>query len=191
MPHRTYALAPDYQGCGHPDPDHSYEGGRIEYNGGACDGWLRAGDNDEYAIGYYTKKDLPFFGSAATRWTVCDRYFSAIMAGDVRQPHLPARRADRSARPTRSSSARCRRSGIGWRRAGLDGRYYFSDVPFLALVGRQVPPDRATVRGVPRRCRGWHAAARVVRGAAFPRRRGRRRRTTIIRSPTSATARRS
>src|ERR1700752_547723 len=79
--HPTYPLAPDYQGCGHPDPDHSYEGGRIEYNGGACDGWLRAGDNDEYAIGFYAKKDLPFCGAAASHWTVCDRYFSAILAG--------------------------------------------------------------------------------------------------------------
>src|SRR5437763_2311595 len=24
--HPTFALAPDYQGCGHPDPDHSYDG---------------------------------------------------------------------------------------------------------------------------------------------------------------------
>jgi phospholipase C len=81
VPQATYRLAPDFQGCGHADPDHSYQGGRIEYNGGACDGWLRAGDNDEYAIGYYTKKDLPFYAGAATRWTTCDRYFSAIMAG--------------------------------------------------------------------------------------------------------------
>jgi phospholipase C len=79
--HKTYRLAPAYQGCGHPDPDHSYEGGRIEYNGGACDGWLRAGDNDEYAIGFYVKKDLPFYAGAVSQWTVCDRYFSAIMAG--------------------------------------------------------------------------------------------------------------
>ena len=79
--HRTYRLAPDFQGCGHADPDHSYEGGRVEYNGGACDGWLRAGNNDEYAIGFYTKQDLPFFANAAPRWTVCDHYFSAIMAG--------------------------------------------------------------------------------------------------------------
>jgi phospholipase C len=73
--HRTYNLAPDFQGCGHADPDHSYEGGRIEYDGGACDGWLRAGDNDEFAIGFYVKKDLPFFAGAATQWTVCDRTF--------------------------------------------------------------------------------------------------------------------
>ena len=43
--HPTFPLAPDYQGCSHPDPDHSYLGGRVEYDGGACDGWLRAGSN--------------------------------------------------------------------------------------------------------------------------------------------------
>src|SRR5437016_14061421 len=75
QPHSTYPLAPDFQGCGHPDPDHSYQGGRIEYDGGACDGWLLDGANDEYAIGYYKKKDLAFFGKAAPQWTVCDRYF--------------------------------------------------------------------------------------------------------------------
>src|SRR6185436_11761721 len=76
-PHPTFALAPDFQGCGHPDPDHSYDGGRIEYNNGACDGWLRAGMNDDYAIGYYTQADLAFLGNAAPAWTACDNYFSA------------------------------------------------------------------------------------------------------------------
>src|SRR5687768_14978507 len=33
--HSTYPLAPDFQGCGHPDPDHTYEGGRIQFNNGA------------------------------------------------------------------------------------------------------------------------------------------------------------
>src|SRR5919202_1686446 len=58
--HETLRLAPDFQGCGHPDPDHSYEGGRVEYDGGACDGWLRAGSNDAYSIGYYRRGDLAF-----------------------------------------------------------------------------------------------------------------------------------
>src|SRR5438552_15879811 len=80
VPHSTHRLAPDYQGCGHPDPDHSYEGGRIEYDNGAADGWLRAGANDDYAIGYYTRKDLTFLGRAAPDWTACDRYFAAILA---------------------------------------------------------------------------------------------------------------
>src|ERR1700675_4103541 len=59
--HQTAHLT-DYQGCGHPDPDHSWEGGRIQYNAGACDGFLK-GANDEYSIGYYTQADLPFYGN--------------------------------------------------------------------------------------------------------------------------------
>jgi phospholipase C len=78
--HSTHRLAPDFQGCGHVDPDHSYDGGRIQYNGGKCDGFLRTSQADLYAIGYYTAADLPFLGRAARDWTVCDRYFSALMA---------------------------------------------------------------------------------------------------------------
>jgi len=48
--HSTYPLAinttmGNYQGCGFVDPDHSFEGGRVEYNNGACDGWRRQGAN--------------------------------------------------------------------------------------------------------------------------------------------------
>jgi len=70
--HATHQLSPDFQGCGHPDPDHSFQGGRVEYNLGQCDGWLRAGENDDYAIGYYTNRDLPFFAGAVTDWTARD-----------------------------------------------------------------------------------------------------------------------
>ena len=34
----TAALAPDYTGCGHPDPDHSWAGSRVSYAGGAMNG---------------------------------------------------------------------------------------------------------------------------------------------------------
>ena len=139
VPHRTYHLAPDFQGCGHPDPDHSYEGGRIEYNGGACDGWLRAGDNDEYAIGFYTKQDLEFFAGAAPRWTVCDHYFSAIMAGTfANRIYQHAAQTDRLANTFELSTL-----PTIWDRlaaAGLEGRYYFSDLPFLALWGSKYVP---------------------------------------------------
>ena len=77
---KSHPLAPDFQGCTHPDPDHSYQGGRVEYDGGACDGWLRAGSNDDFAIGYYKNRDLAFLGRAAPQWTAMDRYFAAIMA---------------------------------------------------------------------------------------------------------------
>ncbi|HUL02329.1 MAG TPA: alkaline phosphatase family protein [Gemmatimonadales bacterium] len=77
-PHPTHHLT-DFQGCGFNDPDHSFEGARVEYNGGAADGWLRAGTNDVFAIGYYVASDLPFLGKAAPEWTVLDRYFAPLL----------------------------------------------------------------------------------------------------------------
>jgi len=52
----------------------------VEWNNGACDGWLRAGRNDVYSIGYYRQQDLPFLGKAAPAFTTCDRYFAPILA---------------------------------------------------------------------------------------------------------------
>src|SRR4051812_39376081 len=39
----TRRLAPDWQGCAHPDPDHSWDGGRTQLNGGEGGGLLRPG----------------------------------------------------------------------------------------------------------------------------------------------------
>ena len=75
--HATRRLAPDWQGCGHPDPDHSWKGGRTQLNGGRCDGFLRSGDNDEFAISYYAEGDLGFIQDAAKASTAYDRFFTA------------------------------------------------------------------------------------------------------------------
>jgi len=136
--HQTYHLA-DFQGCGRADPDHSYEGGRVEYNRSACDGWLRAGANDLYAIGYYTRQDLAFLGSAAPYWTSCDRYFAATMAET-----FPNRIYQHAARTDRIDDALTISTlPTIWDRLaarGLTGRYYFSDVPFVALWGLKYLP---------------------------------------------------
>jgi phospholipase C len=132
--HDTHHLTVPH-GCGFNDPDHSYEGGRVELNNGACDGWLRAGDNDLLSIGYFEADDLGFYGSAARDWTVCDRYFAAMMA-----PTFPNRfflHAAQTDRTTTSVDKLATMPAI-WDRlaaAGIDGRYYFSDVPYTALWG--------------------------------------------------------
>jgi len=132
--HATYALAPDYQGCGHPDPDHSYDGARVEYDGGACDGWLRAGANDEYAIGYYMQSDVPFLAQAAPGWTACDRYYAAILGPTFpNRFHMHAAQTDRLSNTFTLSTL-----PTIWDRladAAVSGRYYFSDAPFLGLWG--------------------------------------------------------
>src|SRR5882757_2916285 len=97
--HDTHHLTVPH-GCGFNDPDHSYDGGRTELNNGACDGWLRAGDNDLLSIGYFQAEDLGFYGSAARDWTVCDRYFAAMMA-----PTFPNRFFLHSAQTDRTTTS--------------------------------------------------------------------------------------
>jgi phospholipase C len=137
--HPTAPLAPDYQGCAYADPDHSYEGGRIEYNNGACDGWLRAGQNDLFSIGYYGQNDLPFLANAALNWTALDRYFAPIMAETFpNRIYQHAAQTDRLENPLELSTL-----PTIWDRLAehdLEGRYYFSDVPFTALWGLRYLP---------------------------------------------------
>ena len=130
---KTHHLT-DYQGCAHPDPDHSFEGGRVQYNGGRCDGWLRSGENDEFAIGYYEQSDLGFYGHAVPYWTTFDRYFSATLAETY-----PNRFYQHSAQTDRihNSTATATMPTIWDRLAdkGVSRAYYYVDVPFLALYG--------------------------------------------------------
>lgn len=121
----------DFQGCPFQDPDHSYEGGRIEYDSGKCDGWLRV--NDVYSIGYYEQSDLAFLGAAAAGWTVCDN-FAAIMAETYpNRFYQHAAQTDRLHNSTTQSVLPTIWDKL--QSAGLAGKYYFNDVPFLALWG--------------------------------------------------------
>jgi phospholipase C len=141
--HSTHHLT-DFQGCGNPDPDHSFDGGRVALNGGACDGWLRAGANDLFAIGYYEASDLAFHRRAAPQWTVFDHYFSATMAETY-----PNRFFQHSAQTDRvANSTDISTMPTIWDRlssAGVSARYYFSDVPFLALYGPKYLPISSSI----------------------------------------------
>ena len=135
---RTYTLAPDFQGCGHVDPDHSFTGGRIQFNNGACDGFLRSG-NDIYSIGYYRRTDLDFFANAVGDWTIADRYFCSILG-----PTFPNRFYQHAGRTDRISNTLVLSTlPTIWDRmlqAGLTARYYFSDLAFIALWGAKYQP---------------------------------------------------
>jgi phospholipase C len=139
--YQTHALAPDYQGCGFTDPDHSWEGGRAQLNGGKCDGFLK-GDNDVYAIGYYGEQDVPFLASAARSFTMCDRFFCSILAstfpnreymhaaqsyGQVNN-NYPPQAGYPSGFPDTTIFA-----ALGSK--GISSRYFFVDQPVSALWG--------------------------------------------------------
>jgi phospholipase C len=130
----TYHLT-DYQGCGHADPDHSYAGGRVQYDGGKCDGFLQtAPAGDTFPIGYYMQSDLAFLGQAAPGWTTFNSYFAAIMAETFpNRVYQHAAQTDRLSNSTTISTL-----PTIWDRLAdhsISRRYYFSDIPLLALWG--------------------------------------------------------
>jgi phospholipase C len=140
--HPTHRLAPDFQGCGFKDPDHSFEGGRREYDHGRLDGFYRV--NDEYAIGYYLQQDLAFIPHAARAFTLYDRYFASLLG-----PTFPNRHYMWGAQSGGQTTNVIPAGSLGDRwetifdRAiarGLTARYYSFDQPFAALYGPRAVP---------------------------------------------------
>ena len=95
--------------------------------------------NDRYAIGYYKNRDLAFFGKAAPQWTAMDRYFAGTLAETF--PNRIYQHAAQTDRLTNTFDISV--LPTIWdclAEKGLEGRYDFSDVPFLALWGSKYLP---------------------------------------------------
>ena len=171
------------------DPDHSFEGGRVQFNDGRLDGF-RKGDNDDFALGYYTEADLPFYGPLLKHAATFDRYFSSILA-----PTYPNRFYTHAAATDRiSNTSTTSTLPTIWDRLadkGISRRYYFSDTPFLALWGQKYLADLQPGRrassptpppvGCPRTPTSTRSSSARTRAAP----------TTTTRTPTSTAARRS
>ena len=134
----THRLAPDFQGCAFNDPDHSWEGGRTQVNGGAMDGFLRSGDNDAFSVGYYAQEDLPFIPAAAQAFTAYDRFFCSLLASTY--PNREYMHAAQSYGNKDNSLP----SGGGFpdttifaalAAKGIDARYFYDDLPVSAFWG--------------------------------------------------------
>src|SRR5262245_11739121 len=79
------------QMCVRHDPDHGWDGSRLEFNNGANDGFLRVhqqefGAGATEAIEYLTRVQQPISWALADHYTTCDRWFASIMG-----PTLPNR----------------------------------------------------------------------------------------------------
>jgi phospholipase C len=130
--HPTHELAPEWTGCGYNDPDHSYDGGRIEVDNGLMDGFMKTSTADVFAIGYYRETDNKFFPKFATNFTACDMYFPSILG-----PTFPNRIFQLCGQTDRldDSVSLCSYPTIfdHCSAAGVSSKYYFGNVPFLTL----------------------------------------------------------
>ncbi|HEY2405015.1 MAG TPA: alkaline phosphatase family protein [Polyangiaceae bacterium] len=163
----NYPLAPDFQGCGYSDPDHSWEGFLVQHNAGRADGFLMrptapAGNPgvtlaraNTFPIGFYSNfehgsrhrkavPDLPVIGALAENYTVLDRYFCSF-AGET----FPNRFYQHAARTDRDHNAQTitalpsiwdQLSPIPNTNGVPTGGYFFRDLPFLALWGTKFFP---------------------------------------------------
>jgi phospholipase C len=155
----TYPLAPDFQGCGYGDPDHSWEGWLIQYNFGKMDGFLQrptpldlnpgvtAAVAGTFPAGFYTNlnpdgtpkavPDLPVIGALAQNYTTLDHYFCSF-AGETfpNRMYQHAARTDRDHNITTFSALPTiwdQLSPIPNTQGIPTGAYFFRDLPFLAL----------------------------------------------------------
>jgi phospholipase C len=162
----NYPLAPDFQGCGYSDPDHSWEGFLVQHNGGRMDGFLQRPTTvpavpglapaaaNTFPVGYYTNldhnrrpkavPDLPVLGALAEHYTVLDRYFCSF-AGET----FPNRFYQHAARTDRDHNSNVisslptiwdQLSPIPNNQGIPTGGYFFRDSPFLALWGTKYLP---------------------------------------------------
>jgi phospholipase C len=133
--HQTFPLAPDFQGCSYHDPGHDVADAQVEWNNGACDGWLRTGNNDLYPIGYYRRQDLPFLGQVAPAFTTCDRYFAPFLG-----PTFPNRFYALSGTTDRIDDAQVRTDLPSifdrFLAKRIPAAYYHGNFPFLLLYQR-------------------------------------------------------
>ncbi|HVV50692.1 MAG TPA: alkaline phosphatase family protein, partial [Polyangia bacterium] len=162
----NYPLAPDFQGCGYSDPDHSWEGFLVQHNFGKMDGFLQRptapgglpgvtlAQANTFPIGYYTNRhhdgtrkpvpDLPVIGALAESYTVLDRYFCSF-AGET----FPNRFYQHAARTDRDHNTETistlptiwdQLSPIPNTQGIPTGAYFFRDLPFQALWGTKYLP---------------------------------------------------
>jgi phospholipase C len=138
----------NFHGRGFADPSHGWTGGRLERNGGACDGWLHPGTgNDEFTLSYYGAEDVPVWAQLTRGWQSYDRWHCSLLG-----PTQPNRYyvysgqsgglKDNSLPPELAGEHPEWALGWDWQTVwglcgsqGVSTAYYFSNLPETAFWG--------------------------------------------------------
>jgi phospholipase C len=131
--------AEPYRGCGHPIPGHGWNTGRAQMRNGFIG---RDTGNDEYAIGYYLGDQVPFYRALTRRFTVCDRWHAALMAGTFpNRQYLHAATSNGRKEDPIPLRIGIYKGPTIWDRLqqhGVSARYYYTDLPVLTLWGERL-----------------------------------------------------
>ncbi|HMJ78318.1 MAG TPA: alkaline phosphatase family protein [Iamia sp.] len=142
-----------WRGCGHPDPGHGWDHGRVQRD----QGFLADGSrNDPFALGYYLGDDLPFSSLLARRFTVCDHSFASVLG-----PTYPNREYLHSGQSggEKTNYLPLEDGGFTWETiwdrleaAGVEHGYYYTDLPTTLLWGTRMTPWASEVDQYFQRC---------------------------------------
>ena len=139
----------DLKICTAGDPNHGWDDSRVQFNGGAMDGFLKVHQRDfpgeTDPIQYLTREQQPVSWALADNYTICDKWFCSVMG-----PTLPNRAywhtatslglksnnevldAFSSGIPVPSIYNRLADKGIDW-------VYYHGNLPVVSLLGNPGP----------------------------------------------------
>jgi phospholipase C len=132
------------RGCGHPDPGHGWDEGRIQRDKGFV---AHGSGNDTFALGYFEAPDLPVYASLVRAFTTFDHYHAAIMSSTYpNRLYLLSAQTDGQKDPPLP----IQQMGYHWpsimdrlTAAGVSWRDYAQDLPTAAFFGvKQLPNIR-------------------------------------------------
>jgi phospholipase C len=137
----------DYAGCGYADPAHGWDSGRAQRTDqdgdGEPDGFLLPEANDdEFAVSYYQRADLPVYDRLLQDFTTFDRYFCSIMASTY--PNRYYMHSAQSGGMVNNDFPPEHGAMTGWEwptiwtlldAKGITWAYYFSNLPAIGLWG--------------------------------------------------------
>jgi phospholipase C len=138
-PVSTHHLTPDFQGCAFRDPDHSWDGGRHQYNGGKMNGFVQGNaagtGSDSFAAGYYLKEDLGFIPHAADAFQLYDRFHCSIMASTFPNRHYMWSAQSGGQKNNQYTANNWETIFDRATSRGVTANYFNSDLPVSALYG--------------------------------------------------------
>jgi phospholipase C len=140
----------DYRGCGHEDPGHGWDAGRVQAtdndSDGEPDGWLQEGSgNDPYALSFYEPTDVPVTAATTRRFTTFDRYFCSVLTSTFpnREYLHSCQGITNNDFPPQTGNPEWT-FGFDWPTIwttldlkGVTWKYYFSNLPIIALWGHR------------------------------------------------------
>jgi phospholipase C len=123
------------------DPPHGWDSSHLQFNAGMNDGFLTEYEEDTMAgidphvMGYFVREDLPVTYALADTYTSCDRYFCSVMGPTwpnrfyfhcAQSEGLKSNDSPQQVMPTIYDRMTDKGFSFG---------YFYTDLPFLLLVG--------------------------------------------------------